>query len=266
MKKLIFALFLPLMLCSCSSLFEPDHAQVELNVDSIARQVLGETEFSGYIIVCNLFSDSEEWRKNEKKMEFFKTVSISKDDINSKKARSFKFTGIPMGISLQAMVFISGQVESDGRMITLYSGESQRVNVDSSKIQLNVELTQWMASVESEVNVIPDFTIVCEDLEQKTSDGTAGADSYPEFTVSGDAYTLEFKTDLSADSEVTYKWILNGNELSGDKESLTLDCLTNEYVNCSEEGELNTLIVVVTDGTQSKSAQIQFVLKYQAQE
>ena len=264
MKKLIFALFLPLMLYSCSSLFEPGHAQVELNVDSIARELESKTEFSGYIIGCSLFSESEEFHKNERAMDFFKSVTLSKDDINSKKAHSFKFTGIPMGISLQAYVFISGQTGTDS-IIMLYFGESQTVTVDSTKIRLNVELTRWDAEVTGTVNGIPDFTIVCNGLEQ-TEDQNADIVSYPEFEVSEDDYILEFATDASVSYTAAYEWILKGNTLAEETGSLTLDCLTNEYVNCSEGGELNTLIVVVTDGTQSKSAQIQFVLKYHAQE
>ena len=260
MKKLFYALFLPFLLCSCSSLFDAGHAQVELNVDSIARQVLGETEFSGYIIECNLFSESEEWRKNEREIEFYKSVTISEADIKSRKNTSFKFAGIPMGISLQARVFISGQIDSE-RTIILYSGESQTVTVDSPKIKLDVELTRCDGEVTGAVNEIPDLTIGCEKLEQ-TEEQTADIVSYPEFTVSEDAFTLEFSADPFVSDSAVYEWILNGNILDEDSRSFTLYCLTNEYVNCSEEGELNTLIVVVTDVTQSKSAQIQFVLKY----
>lgn len=261
MKKLFYALFLPFLLCSCSSLFDAGHAQVELNVDSIARQVLGETEFSGYIIECNLFSDSEEFHKNLSE-KFYKSVTISESDIKSQKNTSFKFAGIPMGISLQARVYISGQVGSE-RIITLYSGESQTVTVDSTKIKLNVELTRCDGEAAAQVSEIPDITIVCDDLEQ-TEDQTADIVSYPVFAVSDANHTLEFKTDQSVSDSAVYEWILNGNILVLDakSDSFTLDCLTNEYVNCSEEGELNTLVVVVTDGTQSKSAQIQFVLKY----
>ena len=265
MKKLFYALFLPFLLCSCSSLFDAGHAQVELNVDSIARQ----TGFDGYIIECNLFSDSEEFHKNLSEKGFYKSVIITESDIKSQKNTSFKFAGIPMGISLQAYVFISGQVDSE-RTIFLYSGESQAVTVDSTKIRLNVELTRCDAAVTGTVNEIPDLTIVCEDLEQ-TEDQTADIVSYPEFEVSKDNHTLEFNAEFNTDQSVSdsavYEWILNDNILVDEhSRSFSMDCLTNEYVNCSEYGELNTLIVVVTDGTQSKSAQIQFVLKYQAQE
>ncbi len=264
MKKLFYTLFLPFLLCSCSSLFDAGHAQVELNVESIARQA----GFEGYIIGCSLFSESEEFHKNEREMDFFKTVSLSKEDIDSHKSTTFKFAGIPMGISLQAYVFISGQVDSE-RTIFLYSGESQPVTVDSPKIRLNVELTRFDAEVTGAVNEIPDLTIDCEKLEQ-TEDQNADIVSYPEFEVSEYAHSLDFNVAFNTDQFVSdsavYEWILNDNILDEDSRSFTLDCLTNEYVNCSEEGELNTLIVVVTDGTQSKSAQIQFVLKYQAQE
>lgn len=261
MKKLFYALFLPFLLCSCSSLFDAGHAQVELNVESIARQA----GFEGYIIGCSLSSESEEFYKNERAMDFFKTVTLSKDDIDSHKSTTFKFAGIPMGISLQAYVFISGQIGSE-RTIILYSGESQPVTVDSPKIKLNVELTRCDGEVTGAVNEIPDITIVCEDLEQITSEEPAEALSYPEFTVSdgnSDDYTLDFNADPFVSDSAVYEWILNGNILVEEhSRSFSLDCLTNEYVNCSENGELNTLIVVVTDGTQSKSAQIQFVLKY----
>lgn len=264
MKKLFYTLFLPFLLCSCSSLFDAGHAQVELNVNSIARELETKTGFSDYIIECSLFSDSEEWLKNERTMDFFKSVTISEADIKSQKNTTFKFAGIPMGISLRANVFISGQVDSE-RTIFLYSGESQAVTVDSTKIRLNVELTRCDAVVTGNLNEIPDLTIGCEKLEQ-TEDQTADIVSYPEFTVSGDDFILEFKaafnTDQSVSDSAVYEWSLNGNDLDGDTASLMLDCLTNEYVNCSEYGELNTLIVVVTDGTQSKSAQIQFVLNY----
>ncbi|MCR5172255.1 MAG: hypothetical protein K6B73_05260 [Treponema sp.] len=264
MKKLFYTLFLPFLLCSCSSLFDAGHAQVELNVESIAR----EAGFEGYIIGCSLFSESEEFHKNERAMDFFKTVTLSKDDIDSHKSTTFKFAGIPMGISLQAYVFISGQIGTD-RIIMLYSGESQAVTVDSPKIKLNVELTRCDAEVTGAVNEIPDLTIDCEKLEQ-TEDQTADIVSYPGFTVSGDDFTLEFKAAFNTDPFVSdsavYEWILNDNILDVHSRSFSLDCLTNEYVNYSEEGGLNTLIVVVTDGTQSKSAQIQFVLMYQAQE
>ena len=256
MKKLFYTLFLPFLLCSCSSLFEPDHAQVELNVDSIARQ----TGFDGYIIECSLFSESEEFHKNLSEKEFYKSVTISKDDIDSRKNTTFKFAGIPMGINLRANVFISGQVDSE-RIIILYSGESQTVTVDSTKIRLNVELTRCEGEVTGAVNEIPDLTIVCDGLEQVEGQ-TADIVSY-EFEVSKDNDTLTFTTDPFVSDSAVYEWILNGNILVDAKSrSFTLDCLTNEYVNCSVEGELNTLIVVVTDGTQSKSAQIQFVLKY----
>ena len=260
MKKLFYALFLPFLLCSCSSLFDAGHAQVELNVDSIARQVLGETEFSGYIIECNLFSDSEEFHKNLSE-KFYKSVTISESDIKSQKNTSFKFAGIPMGISLQARVYISGQVGSE-RIITLYSGESQTVTVDSTKIKLNVELTRCDGEAAAQVSEIPDITIVCDDLEQITNEEPAETLSYLESTVSDANHTLKFNANPFISDSAVYEWILNDNILDEDSRSFTLDCLTNEYVNCSEEGELNTLIVVVTDGTQSKSAQIQFVLKY----
>lgn len=260
MKKLFYALFLPFLLCSCSSLFDAGHAQVELNVDSIARQVLGETEFSGYIIECNLFSDSEEFHKNLSE-KFYKSVTISESDIKSQKNTSFKFAGIPMGISLQARVYISGQVGSE-RIITLYSGESQTVTVDSTKIKLNVELTRCDGEAAAQVSEIPDITIVCDDLEQITNEEPAEALSYLESTVSDANHTLEFNADPFVSDSAVYEWILNGNILDENSRSFTLDCLTNECVNCSEEGEFNTLVVVVTDGTQSKSAQIQFVLKY----
>ena len=260
MKKLFYTLFLPFLLCSCSSLFDAGHAQVELNVNSIARELETQTGFTGYIIECNLFSESEEFHKNFSE-KFYKSVTISKDDIDSQKARSFKFAGIPMGISLQANVFISGQVDSE-RTILLYSGESQAVTVDSTKIRLNVELTRWDGVVTGSVNEIPDLTIVCEDLEQ-TEDQTADIVPYPEFEVSKDNHTLTFTTDPFVSDSAVYEWILNDNILVDEhSRSFSLDCLTNEYVNCSEYGELNTLIVVVTDGTQSKSAQIQFVLNY----
>ncbi len=263
MKKLFYTLFLPFLLCSCSSLFDAGHAQVELNVGSIARQA----GFESYIIGCSLFSESEEFHKNEREMDFFKTVSLSKEDIDSHKSTTFKFAGIPMGISLQAYVFISGQTSTDS--IILYSGESQAVTVDSTKIRLNVELTRFDAEVTGAVNEIPDLTIDCEKLEQ-TEDQNADIVSYPEFEVSEYAHSLDFNVAFNTDQFVSdsavYEWILNDNILDEDSRSFTLDCLKNEYVNCSEEGELNTLIVVVTDGTQSKSAQIQFVLKYQAQE
>ena len=261
MKKLFYTLFLPFLLCSCSSLFDAGHAQVELNVNSIARQ----TGFDSYIIECSLFSENEEFHKNSSE-KFYKSVSISKDDIDSQKNTSFKFAGIPMGISLQAMVFISGQVDSE-RTIFLYSGESQPVTVDSTKIRLNVELTPCYGEAAGAVNEIPDLTIDCEKLEQ-TEDQNADIVPYPEFTVSKDNHTLEFNavfnTDQSVSDSAVYEWILNGNILDEKSDSFTLDCLTNEYVNCSKEGELNlnTLVVVVTDGTQSKSAQIQFVLNY----
>ena len=260
MKKLFYALFLPFLLCSCSSLFDAGHAQVELNVDSIARQVLGETEFSGYIIECNLFSDSEEFHKNLSE-KFYKSVTISESDIKSQKNTSFKFAGIPMGISLQARVYISGQVGSE-RIITLYSGESQTVTVDSTKIKLNVELTRCDGEAAAQVSEIPDITIVCDDLEQITNEEPAEALSYLESTVYDANHTLEFNADPFVSDSAVYEWILNGNILDENSRSFTLDCLTNECVNCSEEGEFNTLVVVVTDGTQSKSAQIQFVLKY----
>ncbi|HAC31906.1 MAG TPA: hypothetical protein DCF70_04705 [Treponema sp.] len=262
MKKLFYTLFLPFLLCSCSSLFEPDHAQVELNVNSIARQ----TGFDGYIIQCSLFSESEEFHKNLSEKDFYKSVTISKDDIKSQKNTSFKFAGIPMGISLQAMVFISGQVGSE-RTIILYSGESQTVTVDSTKIRLNVELTRCNAEVTGAVNEIPDFTIGYKGLEQVTSEEPAEALSYPVFAVSESAHSLDFNvafnTEQSVSDSAVYEWILNGNILVDEhSRSFTLECLTNEYVNCSENGELNTLVVVVTDGTQSKSAQIQFKLNY----
>ena len=263
MKKLFYTLFLPFLLCSCSSLFEPDHAQVELNVNSIARELETKTGFSGYIIQCSLFSENEEFHKNSSE-KFYKSVKISEADIKSQKNTSFKFAGIPMGISLQARVYISGLVDSE-RIITLYSGESQPVTVDSTKIRLNVELTRCDGEVTGAVNEIPDLTIVCEKLEQ-TEDQNADIVPYPEFAVSKNAYTLEFNvasnTDQSVSDSAVYEWILNGNILDAKSDSFTLDCLKNEYVNCSEEGGLNTLIVVVTDGTQSKSAQIQFVLNY----
>ena len=263
MKKLFYTLFLPFLLCSCSSLFETDHAQVELNVNSIARELETKTEFSGYIIGCSLFSESEEFHKNSNE-EFYKSVTISKDDIDSRKNTTFKFAGIPMGISLQARVFISGQVDSE-RTITLYSGESQAVTVDSPKIRLNVELTRCEGEVTAQVSEIPDLTIVCNRFEPVTSEEPAEA-SYPEFTVSESARSLEFNvasnTDQSVSDSAVYEWILNGNKLDEKSGSFTLDCLTNEYVNYSEEGGLNTLVVVVTDGTQSKSAHIQFVLNY----
>ncbi|MBQ6056256.1 MAG: hypothetical protein IJL34_01155 [Treponema sp.] len=262
MKKLFYTLFLPFLLCSCSSLFDAGHAQVELNVNSIARQ----TGFDSYIIECNLFSESEEFHKELSGKEFYKSVTISKDDIDSRKNTSFKFAGIPMGISLKAMVFISGQVDSE-RTITLYSGESQTVTVDSSKIRLNVELTRCDGEVTGAVNEIPDLTIGYKGLEQITIEEPAEALLYPVFAVSESAHSLEFNaasnTDQSVSDSAVYEWILNGNILVDEKlGSFTLDCLTNEYVNYSEEGELNTLIVVVTDGAQSKSAQIQFVLNY----
>lgn len=266
MKKLFYTLFLPFLLCSCSSLFDAGHAQVELNVNSIARELETKTEFSDYIIQCNLFSESEEWRKNEREIEFYKSVTITKDDIDSQKARSFKFAGIPMGISLQARVFISGQVDSE-RTIILYSGESQPVTVDSPKIKLNVELTRCDGEVTGAVNEIPDITIVCNDLVQ-VEEQTADIVSYLESTVSDANHTLKFNaeavnTEQSVSDSAVYEWILNGNILVDEhSRSFTLDCRTNEYVNYSEEGGLNTLIVVVTDGTQSKSAQIQFVLNY----
>lgn len=263
MKKLFYTLFLPFLLCSCSSLFEPDHAQVELNVNSIARELETKTEFSGYIIQCSLFSESEEFHKDLSE-KFYKSVTISKDDIDSQKNTSFKFAGIPMGISLQANVFISGQVDSE-RIIILYSGESQTVTVDSTKIRLNVELTRCDGEVTGTVNEIPELTIGYKGLEQITIEEPAEA-SYPVFAVSESAHSLEFnvasKTDQSVSDSAVYEWILNGNILDEKLGSFTLDCLTNEYVNCSKDGELNTLIVVVTDGTQSKSAQIQFVLNY----
>ena len=255
MKKLFYTLFLPFLLCSCSSLFDAGHAQVELNVDSIARQ----TGFDSYIIQCSLFSESEEWRKNERTMDFYKSVTISKEDIDSQKARSFKFAGIPMGINLRANVFISGQVDSE-RIIILYSGESQPVTVDSPKIRLNVELTRCDGEVTAQVSEIPDLTIVCNRFEQ-TEGQTADIVSY-EFEVSKDNDTLTFTTDPFVSDSAVYEWILNGNILDAKSDSFTLDCLKNEYVNCSVDGGLNTLIVVVTDGTQSKSAQIQFVLNY----
>ena len=164
-----------------------------------------------------------------------------------------------MGISLQAYVFISGQIDT-GSIITLYSGESQAVTVDSTKIKLNVELTRCDGEVTGAVNEIPDLTIVCEKLEQ-TEDQNADIVSY-EFEVSKDNDTLTFTTDPFVSDSAVYEWILNGNILDAKSDSFTLDCLSNEYVNCSENGGLNTLVVVVTDGTQSKSAQIQFVLKY----
>jgi len=254
MKKLFYTLFLPFLLCSCSSLFDAGHAQVELNVNSIARQ----TGFDSYIIECSLFSENEEFHKNSSE-KFYKSVSISKDDIDSQKNTSFKFAGIPMGISLQAYVFISGQIDT-GSIITLYSGESQAVTVDSTKIKLNVELTRCDGEVTGAVNEIPDLTIVCEKLEQ-TEDQNADIVSY-EFEVSKDNDTLTFTTDPFVSDSAVYEWILNGNILDVKSDSFNLDCLTNEYVNYSEEGELNTLVVVVTDGTQSKSAQIQFKLNY----
>ena len=170
-----------------------------------------------------------------------------------------------MGISLQAYVFISGQIDT-GSIITLYSGVSQAVTVDSTKIRLNVELTLCDAAVTGSVNEIPDLTIVCEDLEQ-VEDGTSDNSSYPVFEVSKYNHTLEFNAEFNTDQSVSdsavYEWILNDNILVDEhSRSFNLDCLTNEYVNYSEEGGLNTLIVVVTDGTQSKSAQIQFVLNY----
>jgi len=255
MKKLFYTLFLPFLLCSCSSLFEPDHAQVELNVNSIARQ----TGFDSYIIECNLFSESEEFHKDLSE-KFYKSVTISKDDIKSQKSTSFKFAGIPMGISLRANVFISGQVDSE-RTIILYSGESQAVTVDSTKIRLNVELTRCDGEATAQVSEIPDITIVCNRFEQ-TEGQTADIVSY-EFAVSKDNDTLTFTTDPFVSDSAVYEWILNGNILVDEhSRSFNLDCLKNEYVNYSEEGGLNTLIVVVTDGTQSKSAQIQFVLNY----
>ena len=262
MKKLFYTLFLPFLLCSCSSLFDAGHAQVELNVNSIARELETKTEFSDYIIQCSLFSESKEFHENLSE-KFYKTIAISKDDINAQKSTSFKFAGIPMGINLRANVFISGQVDSE-RIIILYSGESQTVTVDSTKIKLNVELTRCDGEVTGTVNEIPDLTIVCEKLEQ-TEDQNADIVAYPEFEVSKDNDTLTFTTDPFVSDSAVYEWILNGNILVDEhSRSFILDCLTNEYVNYSEEGELNpnTLVVVVTDGTQSKSAQIQFVLKY----
>lgn len=256
MKKLFYTLFLPFLLCSCSSLFDAGHAQVELNVNSIARQ----TGFSSYIIQCSLFSESEEFHKELSGKEFYKSVTITKDDIDSRKNTTFKFAGIPMGISLRAMVFISGQIDSE-KTIILYSGESQTVTVDSTKIRLNVELTRCDGEATAQVSEIPDITIVCNRFEQ-TEGQTADIVSY-EFAVSKDNDTLTFTTDPFVSDSAVYEWILNGNILVDEhSRSFNLDCLKNEYVNCSKDGELNTLIVVVTDGTQSKSAQIQFVLKY----
>ncbi len=261
MKKFTLALFLSLLLCSCSSIFEPGHAQVELNVDSIARELAGTLEFSTYIIECHLLFESEE---NDE--SFYQIESISEDDIKSKKARSFKFTDVPLGIGVRAVVRVSGQLQN-GNLTTLYIGESDIVMVNSSKIELNVKLEAYSVTTETTINTIQDITIECEDLEQITSEEPAETLSYPESTVSKNDCTLEFNVAFTTGSSVSdsavYEWILNDNIIVDEKSgSFTLDCLTNEYVNYSEEGELNTLVVVVTDGTQSKSAQIQFVLKY----
>ncbi|MCR5172876.1 MAG: hypothetical protein K6B73_08420, partial [Treponema sp.] len=138
-------------------------------------------------------------------------------------------------------------------------------------IELNVKLEAYSVTTETTINTIQDITIECEDLEQITSEEPAEALSYLVSTVSESAHSLDFNVAFTTDSFVSdsavYEWILNDNILVDQKsDSFSLDCLTNEYVNCSEYGELNTLVVVVTDGTQSKSAQIQFVLMYQAQE
>ena len=137
----------------------------------------------------------------------------------------------------------------------------------STKIKLNVELTRCDGEAAAQVSEIPDLTIGYDGLEpvedvEPVEEETSDNSSYPVFAVSDANHSLEFKAEPFVSDSAVYEWILNGNILDEDSRSFTLDCLTNEYVNCSEEGELNTLIVVVTDGAQAKSAQIQFVLKY----